>query len=346
MQTRRSFLEAAFAIGATARGADALADGKGEPIRYWDNHAGFGYQGSQDVALLGRWQSAGINYLSINVGYDAVPWSTAIRAIADYTKGIESRSDIVLCPTYAEVERAWRARKMAVTYDLEGMGALNGDLSMVELYYRLGVRQMLIAYNLNNDAGGGCHDKDQGLTDFGRSVVREMNRVGMVVDCAHSGIKSGLEAMKLSTQPCIFSHANARALHEHERNITDEQIKAVAATGGVIGVNGLGFFLGDGPARTETMVAHIDYMCKLVGPEHVGIGLDYDPSTGPTVDQPTSRKYWPPRQYPGGTQTTFLGPDVLPEVAKQLRSRGYKEQAVRAIMADNFMRIASQVWKA
>lgn len=78
-----------------------------------------------------------------------------------------------------------------------------------------------------------------------------MNRVGMVVDCAHSGIKSGLEAMKLSSKPCIFSHANARALHEHERNITDEQIKAVAATGGVVGVNGYSTFLGVGPAKSS-----------------------------------------------------------------------------------------------
>jgi membrane dipeptidase len=172
-----------------------------------------------------------------------------------------------------------------------------------------------------------------------------MNRVGMVVDCAHSGIKSGLEAMKLSTKPCIFSHANARALHEHERNITDEQIKAVAATGGVIGVNGVGFFLGDGPATVEGLVAHIDYMSKLVGPEHVGIGLDYDPpGNSPGLDQPTSNKYWPPRQYPGGIETTFLAPSVLPQVAQQLHSRGYKEQAVRDIMGGNFMRVASQVW--
>lgn len=342
MQSRRSFLKAALAAGITAR---TFAAEQPEPLRYWDNHAGYGYAGPQDVALLDHWRSAGINYLSINVGYDPVPWSTAVRAIADYTKGIESRPDTVLCPTFADVQRAWRAGKLAVTYDLEGMGALNGDLSMVELYYRLGVRQMLIAYNLNNDAGGGCHDTDRGLTDFGRSVIREMNRVGMVVDCAHSGIRSGLEAMKLSTKPCIFSHANARALHEHERNITDEQIKAVAATGGVIGVNGVGFFLGDGPATAEGLVAHIDYMAKLVGPEHVGIGLDYDPpGNAPGLDKPTSDKYWPPRQYPGGIQTTFLAPSALPQVAQELRSRGYKEQAVRAIMGGNFMRVASQVW--
>jgi membrane dipeptidase len=251
---------------------------------------------------------------------------------------------MVLCATLADVRAARLAGKMAVTYDIEGMGALNGDLAMVEFYYRQGVRQMLIAYNINNDAGGGCHDIDKGLTDFGRAVIAEMNRVGMVVDCAHSGIRSGLEAMRLSTKPCIFSHANARALRDHERNITDAQIKAVAATGGVVGVNGLSEFLGEGPAKVESLVAHIDYMVRLVGPDHVGIGLDYDPSNGPVMDEAIARKYWPPRQYPSGLSATYIPPTALPDVAARLRAMGYKDAAVRAIMGGNFMRIASQVW--
>ncbi len=286
-----------------------------------------------------------MNYLSINVGYDPVPWSTTVRAIADYTKGIEAHSDMVICSTISKVLAAWHAGQMALTFDIEGMGSLNGDVAMVELYYRLGVRQMLIAYNLNNDAGGGCHDQDKGLTDFGRAVVREMNRVGMVVDCAHSGIKSGLEAMKLSTKPCIFSHANARALHDHERNITDEQIKAVAATGGVVGVNGLGLFLGDGAPTVASLVAHIDHMAKLVGTDHVGIGLDYDPTTsGPALDEATSARYWPARQYPASIKDEFLPPGIFPQVDEQLRSLGYKESSIRAILSENFMRVASQVW--
>jgi len=345
LSARRRFLKVALAAGVSTLGGSAFAGTRSEQIKYWDNHAGFGYAGPRDVDLLDRWRSAGVNYLSINVGYDPVPWSTTIRAIADYTRGIEARSDMVLCSTLSQVLAAWHAGQMALTFDIEGMGSLNGDVSMVELYYRLGVRQMLVAYNLNNDAGGGCHDQDKGLTDFGRAVVREMNRVGMVVDCAHSGIKSGLEAMKLSTKPCIFSHANARALHDHERNITDEQIKAVAATGGVVGVNGLNIFLGDGAPTVASMVAHIDYMAKLVGTDHVGIGLDYDPSTsGPGLDEATSAKYWPARQYPASIKEDFLPPSILPQVVEKLRSLGYKESSIRAIMSENFMRVASQVW--
>ncbi|MFO0447892.1 MAG: dipeptidase, partial [Pseudomonadota bacterium] len=164
------------------------------------------------MALLDYWRDAGADYVCVNVGFDMVPWSTTFLAIADYTRAIKARSDLRLCATLDDVRAAWRAGQMA------------------------------IAYNVNNAAGGGCHDDDRGLTDFGRAVIREMNRVGMVVDCAHSGIRSGLEAMRLSSKPCIFSHANVRALRDHERNITDEQIKAVAKTGGVVGINGLNLY--------------------------------------------------------------------------------------------------------
>ena len=341
---RRNFLKGALASCLSTFVSEAFCGTRSEKIPYWDDHAGFGYAGPRDMALLDKWRSAGVDYLSINVGYDAVPWSTTIRAIADYTNAIEARSDTVLCSTFSQVLATWRAGKMAVTFDIEGMGSLHGDVSMVESYYRLGVRQMLIAYNLNNDAGGGCHDQDGGLTDFGRAVVREMNRVGMVVDCAHSGIKSGLEAMKLSSKPCIFSHANARALHDHERNITDEQIRAVAATGGVVGVNGLNRFLGDGAPTVESLVSHIDYMAKLVGTDHVGIGLDYDPSSGPGLDESTSARYWPARQYPDSIQEESLPPSTLPQVTQQLRSKGYGESDIRAMMGGNFIRVASQVW--
>ena len=321
-----------------------LAAEKGGGPLYWDNHAGWGYAGPQDIDFLEAWRTAGTRYLSINVGYDVVPWSTTIRAIADYTRKIEARPDTALCFTLAQVKKAWAAGKLAVTYDIEGMGALNGDLSMVEFYYKLGVRQMLIAYNLNNDAGGGCHDEDKGLTEFGRSVIGEMNRVGMVVDCAHSGIKSGLEAMKLSTRPCIFSHTCVRALQDHERNITDEQIKALAATGGVIGVTGVGRFLTPGVPSAETMVAHIDYIARMIGPEHVGISFDYDPGGGPDVDPAVAAKYWPARQYPTDMKMEILSPALFPEIARLLRAKGYKEQAVAGVLGGNFMRIASQVW--
>lgn len=353
MNRREALFGSVLAGGSLLAGrARAAASGQVSQIRYRDNHTGFGYEGPQDVALLDHWRAAGVHYVCVNVGFDMVPWSSTFLAIADYTRAIEARPDIKLCATLADVQAAWRAGQMAVTFNIEGMGALNEHLSLVDLYYRLGVRQMLIAYNANNAAGGGCHDDDKGLTDFGRAVIREMNRVGMVVDCAHSGVRSGLEAMRLSTKPCIFSHANARALRDHERNITDEQIRAVAATGGVVGVNGLNLYLADGPSTVESLVRHIDYIAKLVGVAHVGIALDSDPTgwTPPAPEKLTKEeaalyeKYWPARQYPSSVKDDYLLPKSFPQIDRELRSLGYSESSVRAIMGENFMRIASDVW--
>ena len=134
---------------------------------------------------------------------------------------------------------------MAVAFDIEGAKALNDSIEMVRIYYELGVRQMLFAYNINNAAGGGCHDEDSGLTAFGRSVVSEMNDVGMMVDCSRCGYRTTLEIMENSRDPVVFSHSNARKLWDHERNICDEQAIRCANAGGVVGVNGISQFTGD-----------------------------------------------------------------------------------------------------
>src|SRR5690606_34276467 len=107
---------------------------------------------------------------------------------------------------------------------------------------------------------------DEGLSRFGVALIKEMNRVGMIVDCTHTGYRTSMEAMELSAAPTIFSHSLARALWDHERNVADDQIKACAATGGVIGMNGVGMFLGDNDGSPEKVADHIDYVAQLVGP--------------------------------------------------------------------------------
>jgi len=132
-----------------------------------------------------------------------------------------------------------------------------------------------MAYNRNNRVGGGCHDDDAGLTAYGRRVLDEMARVGIVACCTHTGHRTAMDVMAHSSRPVIFSHSNPRAMHDHPRNIPDEAMKACAATGGVVGLNGIGIFLGDNDNSTETLVRHLDYAVQLIGPEHVGLGLDY-----------------------------------------------------------------------
>jgi len=313
----------------------------------WDNHAGFAYKPDVNLRDLDRWRDAGVDYVSVNVGFDVPPWNTlAIEALSSYRRQIRDNADrFVLAGNVDDVLRAKERSKLAVTFDLEGMEALDGDVGMVEVFHALGVRQMLFAYNRNNRAGGGCHDEDVGLTDFGRDVVREMNRLGMIVDCSHCSFTTSMEAIRVSESPVIFSHSNARALRDHERNIQDEQMLACAEAGGLVGVTGVGLFIGPEGGRVDDLVRHIDYMVERIGPGHVGIGMDSVLGKSTLGERLAEHQaYWPSRQYPP-EGTDFMPPAAFPRITEALLDRGYAEDDVRGILGGNFLRLAGRIWK-
>ena len=313
----------------------------------WDDHSGFDPHGGADLSNLEIWRKAGVHYLSVNVGYDVVDWQATITTLARFRAWLQTHpKKYLLVVRPADIKRARKEGKLAIAFDLEGMNSLNGDVNMVSLYYDLGVRQMLFAYNLNNLAGGGCHDGNAGLTSFGRDVIREMNRVGMLVDCSHTAYRTTMEAMEASDAPVIFSHSCAKALRNHGRNIVDEQIKACARTGGVIGVNGVSMFLGENDIRSETFVDHVAHMADLVGAEHVGIALDYAFDADNVDDVVTANKaYWPPSEDYGRWPTSYVPPRQLIEITETMVRRGFRDREILGVLGGNFMRVASEVWK-
>jgi len=323
----------------------------------WDDHCGFEMVPDAAIGpLLEPWREAGIDYFSINVYYDPVHWTRCLENIAALRRRIPLEAPWCrLVSSVSEIDAARAEGKAAVTFDIEGMNALNGRLDLVQAYYELGVRHMLFAYNRNNLAGGGCHDEDLGLTEFGRAVIDEMNRVGMVIDCSHCSYQTSMEAMQRSSAPVIFSHSNARALIDHGRNIRDDQIRACAAGGGVIGINGLNLFLGDKEkSKVKSVARHIAYMADLSGPEHVGISLDFDPpindldgeggggEIGHGLEEHT--EYWPP-DAGYDRPIEFLPLIGLPEVCDELFRLGFTRTEVAGVLGGNFRRIATQVWK-
>ncbi len=309
---------------------------------------GPGYD-NQDT-VLERFREGGIDFVSLTVGLDRMSLEATVRHIAAERArfaGLEKQG-IVLAETVDDILAAKRTGRLAVGFHFQGSNPLAGDPKMVGLYYRLGVRHMLFAYNQRNLAADGCHeDSDCGLSRFGRALVREMNRVGMIVDCTHTGHRSTMDIVEGSADPVMFSHSNAWSLVPHDRNIKDDQIDACAARGGLIGINGVGHFLSpDMIASPEAMFRHIDYMVARVGWRHVCIGIDHVYYGRQMAARRAANPDTFPKGYPAGAATaSYLGPEDLRAVTRLMVGHGYPDEAVLGILGQNFLDLAQRVWK-
>ena len=227
------------------------------------------------------------------------------------------------------------------------------------LFHSLGVRVIQLTYNWKFLVGDGCLERtDCGLTDLGVALVQEMNRLGIVIDCSHTGYRTSMEAMELSRDPVIFSHSNAWSLHKSLRNIRDDQIRAAAKKGGVVGVNAYGPFLADGTPSLEKFIDHIDYMVRLVGPDHVGVGCDfvspeYDRAYAPLLNRNVvfqrvldTDRYR--RTYPDISPlhpAQLSSHSHMSNISQGLRTRGYRAADIERILGENFLRVFRTVWR-
>lgn len=209
---------------------------------------------------------------------------------------------------------------------IEGAEPIQGRVDLLRSFFRLGVRAMGLTWNYRNELADGQLDSDSrgGLTRRGRAVVREMERLGMLIDCSHLSDAGFWDLVKETTGPIIASHSNARALCPHFRNLTDEQLAVIAERGGVIGINFYPPFLRqDGEASIQDVIRHIEYIAGRVGVRAVCLGSDFD-----------------------GISSTPRGLEDctrLPALAEELLRLGYAEADVRAIMGDNMVRLLKQV---
>ena len=318
---------------------------------HWEAHACLPLHPQADFAPIARLHAAGVHYVSINIGMDMNPLAQVMSVIAGFRATIAAHPDsYILADTVADITRAKLEGKLAIGFDLEGAMPLLEQPEMVALYKNLGVRQMHLAYNRNNSVAGGCHDIVQGLTPLGHKIVAAINEAGVLMDCSHTGRKCSLDIMAASSAPVIFSHSNPLALVEHGRNITDEQIKASAATGGVICVSGVSFFLGTHEPTADDVARHAAYIANLVGVDHAGIGLDISFRQPELDDNPPGdydSTYWWPKS--AGYERA-IAPSTYPpveswqELSAALQRTGMTADEAALVMGGNMMRVAKQVW--
>jgi membrane dipeptidase len=316
-----------------------------------------------DIDILRRYKQSGFTFMSLTL-QDWPPTFEGMRQVVRHYKRLvrAEHSWLTFGNALADIDRGRLEGKLVVGLNSQETRLIGEDLGLITALHELGVRHMLLAYNVRNLVADGCAEiADAGLSNFGRQVVQEMNRVGIVVDCSHTGRRSSLEAIEHSEYPVIFSHSNAYSICPHIRNISDEQIRACARRSGVIGVVGVGSFLGDIEARTMSMFRHIDHIATLVGPEHVGLGTDYVkilPVTNYLPDWerigvaakswPASANAWPD---PTGTQIPVeashcFRPEQLGELVSTMLDHGYSTDSVKGILGGNFRRVYSSAARA
>jgi membrane dipeptidase len=314
----------------------------------WDMVLPLQASAGNDISLLREAHSAGFDFVSLTIAGDDCGIAEAIRLLADARRRIrEAGEEFVLVSSVEDILRAKSCGFLAVGLHLEGTRCLERDLAMIEVYYALGIRHNLIAFNLQNSAGGGCADEaDVGLTRFGRRVIEEMNRVGMVVDLSHVGYRTSMDILDRSTAPCIISHSNPYGIWPHYRNVKDDQIRRCAASRGVVGISGSSAYLGVEKPTAADVFRHIDYVTNLVGPDYVGLGLDFvrDPKA---LDRYVAANpdMWPPFGGRNFSDLNFFPPAKVPQLTEHLLEHGYSEADVRKILGGNFLRAMKQVWK-
>ena len=313
----------------------------------WDNHGCLPLRtDDRFLPQLERYRSAGFNVVSINVGFADVAWTEHVRVLSFMRQWVSQRPHTYsLVSSVSDIQRCKAEGKLGVVFDIEGMTPVQQDLSLVQTFYELGVRWMLIAYNRNNAAGGGCLDDDTGLTKVGRAIIDEMQRVGMVLCLSHAGARTVEDALEYSRKPAIFSHSNPFGDTAHPRNVSDRLMRACAAKGGVIGLSGIGPFLGTSVRLEERLLRQLHYVIDLVGPAHVGLGLDF------VFDRTELDEYVrsSPSIFPPGMDITggmsMVEPEGLTKIAEGLARGNFSDDQIRGVLGENWLRVAAEVWR-
>ncbi|MBM7581457.1 membrane dipeptidase [Caldicoprobacter guelmensis] len=232
----------------------------------------------------------------------------------------------VLC--LADAEDAFNVGKIGTLLTVEGGDVLEGRLSNLETLYNAGVRLLTLTWNRSNQIAGAAMDdqKRYGLTSFGIEVVKRMNALGMIIDISHASEEAFWDVIEVSEQPVIASHSNAKAICPHPRNLDDGQIRAIAAKGGVVGINFYPLFLSKtGDAGIIDIIKHIEHIAGVAGTDCVAFGSDFDGIEA----------------LPQGIE----GPQSFPDIIEEMLKLNYSEEDVKKICHNNFLRVMEKVLK-
>lgn len=291
---------------------------------------------------------AGITAINVTVASPHVDFIETVKDMYTLFTYLDALPDkLLLVKTLQDIELAKTSSRLGIIFGLQDGSSLDGDLTLLTVLYQLGLRTMSLTYNEQNALGVGCMEPhDSGLTLFGRQVVRETNRLGIVLDLSHSSEKTTFDAMKITSKPPIFSHSNPYSLTPSPRCISDSQIKAVAELGGVVGISVYSPMCYSKPDQRPTLsdfLDRIEFVVDKVGIRHVGIGTDIFEGKNPILWRATTKRKYPEmvgwfehdNLHVEGFETHLEIDNVLFGLAE----RGYKEEDIKLILGENLLRV-------
>ena len=310
------------------------------------------YAKPMSEAVAADFRASGINAIHHAIGIGGpTAKEQALSFFAIWGNYVARNSHVLTgVDKFADILRAKKDGKVAVI-----MGLQNADHFLrpadVKTFYEIGQRCAQLTYNSQNRIGSGSTDRvDGGVSDFGAEIIKAMNSVGMLVDVSHSGDRTTLDAIAISSKPIAITHSNCRALIDHPRVKTDEAIKALAAKGGVMGITGVRNFISKtDPTTIVNYADHIDHVVKLVGIDHVGIGTDSDlygyDDTSPEMNKMLRGAYKDSYAFREKIDVDgFDHPLKMYDLAEELIRRDYSNANIKAVLGGNFQRLLTATW--
>lgn len=304
--------------------------------------------------------ASGVDSFNIMAPWPADGFEQAVTRIEEYWALTARDERLVIAERPADIPAARAAGKKAIVLGAQDSLFIGNSLGRLDTFRRLGLRYMQLTYNERNLVGDGCAEPtDAGLSRFGRELVKAMPAAGIVMDVTHAGPRTALEALKLAGAPAIASHANPRGLYDNPRNVSDDVIRAIADTGGVVGCtlpSPFNYRGGDQLPTLADFAAAIEYVIDLVGDDHVAIGSDLVATAG-AYHPDLSRRLRPDLYAVSGTFYGRFGIDPqvrkvqgvtamreYPVLTRLLLDRGHDAERVRKITGLNLLRVYEAAW--
>jgi membrane dipeptidase len=300
-----------------------------------------------------RFKDSGINAFHIAVGAGGVEaYLNTLRFIASWDSFLANHDRwLMRVDSASDLDRLKNSGKVGVILGVQNSEHFRSPAD-VDYFHSLGQRVSQLTYNTRNLIGNGSTERrDEGISDFGAAIIERMNKVGMAVDVSHCGDRTTLDAFELSKTPALITHSNCRALVQgHPRCKTDEAIKKMAASGGVMGITGVRMFVkNDEPTTVEHFLDHFDHVKKLVGVEHLGVGSDID--LDGYDDMPAEENKRLRAGYKGSygfrEKIDIEGvdhPKRIFDLTEGLIRRKYTDREIEMVLGGNFKRVLAQIW--